>query len=77
MVALAAERGSGFSIPRMRTKIMTTRIRESTSKNMIIKIPCEFKVVYTIFLFLSIGKLHKNNPHFLCNVTKGRNKSLV
>ena len=47
---------------------MTTRIRERTSIGMFNNIPCEFSVVYTLFLFLSIGKLNKNSPHFLCIV---------
>jgi len=50
---------------------MTTRIRERTSIGMFNNIPCEFSVVYTLFLFLSIGKLNKNSPHFLYIVTNG------
>jgi hypothetical protein len=68
-VALAAQRGSGFSIPRMRTKIMATRIRASASKVIVNNIPCEVCVVYTIFLNLSIGKLNKKSQIILYKTT--------
>lgn len=71
MVALAAQKRSGFSIPRMRTKIRTTRIRASALKVNIRNILCEFKIVYTLILSLSIGKMTKKSPRFLCVVTKG------
>lgn len=69
MVALAAQRVSGFSIPRMRTKIMATRIRARVIEYMINTLPCEYWVVYTYFIILSIGEINKKSPILLCDLT--------
>ena len=48
---------------------MATRIRARVIEYMINTLPCEYWVVYTYFIILSIGEINKKYPILLCDLT--------